>query len=86
MSKTKPTKNKNDFRKLQKTIFTIFLIGNTIFSIAMLILWYFCGVELTTWQLLTTALWLVFVVIIAGSSLPCSSKHFGGDKSELRDN
>ena len=86
MSKTKPTKNEKDFRKLQKTIFTVFLIGNTIFSIAMLILWYFFGVELTTWQLLTTALWLVFVVIIVGSSFPCSSTHSGGDKSELQDN
>ena len=73
MSKTKPTKKEKDNHqteqeqtlkeKIDFAIFSAFIIACTIFSVVVLILWWLFGLELTAWQLVTTVLWLAFVLV-----------------------
>lgn len=77
MSKIKPTKKEKDNHqaeqertlkeKIDFAIFSVFINACTIFSVVVLILWWFFGLELTVWQLLPAVLWLLFIA--AGSTL-----------------
>ena len=51
-------------QKVTSAIFNIAYVICTIFSAIVLIRWYFFGMELTSWQLITTSLWLCFAVAV----------------------
>ena len=73
MSKIKPTKKEKDNHqaeqertlkeKIDFVIFSAFIIASTIFAIVVIIRWCFGSLKPTAWQLVTTVLWLAFVLV-----------------------
>ena len=49
--------------KIDLSIFTVFIIACTIFSVVVIIRWCFGSLKPTAWQLVTTVLWLAFVLV-----------------------